>query len=96
MHIVSDLQTSFSTIKYVDETTIVEILSNGEESQMQKTQDMINDWSKENELYLNASITKEVLVNFNKNEFPINQLNINGELIQQVTSCHRKLINHTN
>ena len=84
MHMVSDLQTSFSTIKYVDDTTIVEILSIGEESQMQKTLDMINVWSQENELFLNATKTKEVLVNFNKKEIPISQLNINGELIQQV------------
>ena len=84
MHMVSDLQTSFPTIKYVDDTTIVEILSIGEESQMQKTLDMINVWSQENEIFLNATKTKEVLVNFNKKEIPISQLNINGEPIQQV------------
>ena len=66
MHMISDLETSFPTIKYVDDTTIVEILSIGEESQMQKTLDMINVWSQENELFLNVTKTKEVLVNFNK------------------------------
>ena len=87
IHMVSDLQTDLPCIKYVDDTTIVEICQYDEQSQMQSVLDSILEWSVTNQLYLNAKKTKEIVVNFSRKELNIPALTINGSNIERVQSA---------
>ena len=52
-HMVSDLHTKVKSIKYVDDTTLTEIVHKGETSKMQGALEEIHQWSLVNNLHLN-------------------------------------------
>ena len=87
LHMVSDLHTEVKDTKYVDDTTLVEVCTHGEDSQMQLALDEICQWCDKNQLYLNASKTKEMLINFSRTEPNVPLLSINGETIERVTEA---------
>ena len=76
-HMVSDLHTKVKSIKYVDDTTLTEIVHKGETSKMQGALEEIHQWSLVNNLHLNLLKTKEILIDFRKNKVPISPLQIN-------------------
>ena len=83
-HMVSDLHTKVKSIKYVDGTTLIEIVHKGETSKMQSALEEIHQWSLVNNLHLNLLKTKEILIDFRKNKVPISPLQINGVSVSQV------------
>ena len=54
---VSDLIPPHPTVKYVDDTTIVEVYD--KESKLQESADYLQEWSESNHLYLNSKKTKD-------------------------------------
>ena len=88
LHMVSDLQTETSMVKYVDDTTLVEVSPCDKPSTLQNALDQVCRWSSQNRLYLNASKTKEIFVYFGKKTLHhIQPLFINDCAIEQVDSC---------
>jgi hypothetical protein len=81
---VADLQTSVPNVKFVDDTTFVEICAKGEPSELQQTADKIIEWSERNHLNINTSKTKELVISFGKKQ-DIPHLIVEGEEIERVT-----------
>ena len=84
IHMVADLQTCVPNVKFVDDTTFVEICAKGEPSELQQTADKIIEWSKRNHLNINTSKTKELVISFGKKQ-DIPHLIMEGEEIERVT-----------
>jgi hypothetical protein len=63
---INDLHTLVPTYKYVDDTTIYKITSNSKCTQVQKAMNHIMSWSESNDMKINATKTKEILISFNR------------------------------
>jgi hypothetical protein len=84
LHMVSDLKSTVPETKYVDDTTFVETCKKKEGSNMQSVAEDLCLWSKTNNLNINTSKTKEMVVCFGK-EPKIEPIVMNGEAIERVT-----------
>ena len=60
---INDLQTPCDIVKYVDDSTIYEICNYNSISNIQ---DSALKWSKDNDMRINSSKTKEMVISFNK------------------------------
>ena len=89
-YMIEDLQTRVKTIKYVDDTTLVEVVSKGEQSHMQEALSDVMSWCSKNNLSINADKTKELLIFFGEGKSDIPKLNVNGSEIERVP--HAKLL----
>ena len=80
---VNDLTTTCPTFKYVDDCTIFDIGSPAQPTSLQSTVDMAVDWSRNNDMKVNVTKTKEMLVYFGKSvEIP--PLLVDGQSIERV------------
>jgi len=64
---ISDLNISsniFATWKYVDDTTISEIIPRGKSSEAQTAVDAVSSWSRDNLFQLNIDKCKEIRISF--------------------------------
>ena len=61
---INDLQTSCQTLKYVDDTTIVQIGHDVRSNTLQAAADQAANWSRQNGMSLNPEKTKELYINF--------------------------------
>ena len=87
VNMVSDLKTLLPTIKYVDDTTIVEVVTHNSPSLLQTALNTIVSWSRTNKLYLNAAKTKELRIDFRRAPPPLDPLTIDGTDIEVVSSA---------
>jgi hypothetical protein len=87
INMVSDLKTLLPTIKYVDDTTIVEIVHQNSPSMLQTALNAILSWSNTNQLYLNAAKTKELCIDLRRKPPPLDPLVINGTEVEVVSSA---------
>ena len=62
----NDLKPSENTVKYVDDTTVWEVLSKNTQSCIPSTVAQCAEWASRNNMKLNPTKTKEVVVNFSK------------------------------
>jgi hypothetical protein len=83
--LIDDLQPQILTHKYVDDTTLSEILARGESSQMQTTLDNLLQWSETNYMSINCKKTKEMILGPLRKQ-PPPPLLISDQNVQQVTS----------
>jgi hypothetical protein len=83
IHMVSDLKTSIPDVKFMDDTTMIEIKKKKEPSEMQKAAGEVETWSTKNKLGINSTKTKDMLVSFG-NEPIAPLLTINGVEIDRV------------
>ena len=60
----NDLKPSENTVKYVDDTTVWEVLSKNTQSCIPSTVAQCAEWASRNNMKLNPTKTKEVVVNF--------------------------------
>ena len=82
---INDLCTSVcDTYKYVDDTSAVEVNNSPTSMDLQVAADEISKWSSDNNMQLNASKTKELIVNFSKSKTEIPGVIINGQTIDRV------------
>ena len=80
---VGDLKTAVPNVKCVDDTFFIEIVTKGQPSIMPDATDDILDWSKQNDLAINTTKTKE-LISFGKDpEVP--PLVMDGTVVERVT-----------
>ena len=71
-------------IKFSDDTTLEGLINNGDENEYREAVDHLVDWCNANNLELNVSKTKEIIIDFRRNKTPVTPLSINGELVEQV------------
>jgi hypothetical protein len=83
---INDLQTPNPTIKYVDDTTIYRITNIPHDSSLQLSTNIALDWSQTNNMKINASKTKEMVVSFAKKPPAVPAIIVDGEPIERVCS----------
>ena len=76
----------FDMWKYVDDTTVSEIIPKGQQSKSQKAVDAIYDWSKENLFQLNGEKTKELVISFSRDSPQLPRVCIDGTPIKTIQS----------
>ena len=77
---------SIKMIKFSDDTTLEGLISDDDESFYRKEVEDLVRWCNANNLELNVSKTKEIVIDFRKNRHPVTPLTINGEHVEQVRS----------
>ena len=78
-------------VKFADDTTIVGLISDSDESAYREEVDTLTSWCEDNNLSLNISKTKEMIVDYRRRqEEEHTPLHINGSEVEKV-SCSRFL-----
>ena len=77
---------SVKMIKFSDDTTLEGLISNDDEHVYREEVEGLVRWCHENNLELNVSKTKEIVIDFRKKKTPVDPLIINGEVVEQVQS----------
>ena len=75
---------SVHVLKFSDDTTIVGLVSDANENAYRQEVKRVVDWCSDNDLELNVSKTKEMIVDFRVKKNPLTPLEINGEVVEQV------------
>lgn len=84
-----DCLPSFSTtsiIKFADDTTVVGLITGGDESAYRQEVQNLSEWCSANNLLLNIAKTKELIIDFRKCDTQHQPLLINGECVERVSS----------
>ena len=87
VHMSSDLKLCLPTVKYVDDTTVIEIFDKCKIGSC-KMQDATNElyiWSQSNNININVKKTKEMLITFGKTP-DVENLYLEKEVIEQMFS----------
>ena len=88
MIMINDLSKDWeSRWKYVDDSTLSEMVIVNEESVLQCTLDGINLWCEENDMVLNTRKCKEILICFWKKKPNFQQLTVNDYPVEHVNSA---------
>ncbi len=78
---------STSIIKFADETVVLGLISNNDETAYLDEVERLTSWCQDNCLYLNVSKTKELIVDFRKKHLlPYTPLMISGTPVERVSS----------
>ena len=84
-----DCKPTFSAnhiVKFADNTTVVGLISNNDETNYRKVNQLAL-WCQNNNLFLNVEKTKEIVVDFRRTHYqPPLPLTINGAAVEQVSS----------
>jgi hypothetical protein len=80
---INDLKTRNPTSKFMDDTTLHETKPIIGPGQLQKSINMVTDWSKVNDMSVNPSKTKHLPVNFTKQQESSQDLYIEGQYIEK-------------
>lgn len=84
---INDLSTNCSTVKYVDDTTIFHVTSDTQDCSLQNAVNVAIDWSDRNNMKINPSKTKEMLVHYMKNPPDVPNINVQGQRVERVKEC---------
>ena len=84
--LIDDIKSICLTHKYVDDTTLTEILSRNSVSEMQGIIEDILVSSSLNAMNINPHKTKEMLIGAAINRYPPPRLSVNGALVERVQS----------
>ncbi|KAM3860016.1 monocarboxylate transporter 9-like [Diretmus argenteus] len=77
---------SNSIIKFADDTTVVGLISGGDESAYRDEVERLSVWSTENNLSLNSKKTREIIVDFRRKKTAIQPLVVNGDCVERVSN----------
>ena len=83
---INDLDTNAQLWKYVDNTTVSEVVVKGGESHAQAIGNRVIEWSRENRVELNADKCKELRISFAKEQRVFDPVIIEGKEVKLVTS----------
>jgi len=72
--------------KFADDTSVVGLITNGDESDYRREVEGLVKWCESFNLSINISKTKELVVDFRKTSSPPHTLSINGVEVERVTS----------
>ena len=75
---------SYPLVKFADDTELVGKISNDEDALYHKQIENFVNWCDQNYLYLNVSKTKEMCINFRKNQRCRKPVYIKGEAVERV------------
>ena len=82
---INDLRVNITgTWKFVDDTTVSEVVSKGSCSQVQRAVTSFENWSVENKLQLNPEKKKELRIDFKRKKQEFNPIRINNLELQVV------------
>ena len=84
-----DCTTTYSSntiIKFADDTTIIGNITNDDEGPYREEVKLLTEWCAANNLSLNVSKTKELIIDFRKGGRTHTPLNIGGTLVERVSS----------
>lgn len=85
-HDCTPLHQSNIFVKFADDTTVVGLISRGDESAYRNEVEQLSSWCKANNLLLNTSKTKELIIDFRRKKAEIQPLFINGDCVERVAS----------
>ena len=80
------IHSSNSIIKFADDTTVVGLISGGDESAYRDEVQTLATWCSKNNLELNTGKTKEMVIDFRRNKAKPEPLFINGDEVEQVAT----------
>ena len=83
---INDLDTNAQQWKYVDDTTVSEVVVKGGESHVQAIANRVIKWSHENRVQSNADKCKELRISFAKEQRAFDPVIIEGKEVELVTS----------
>uniref|UniRef100_A0A8C7H3V2 Reverse transcriptase domain-containing protein n=1 Tax=Oncorhynchus kisutch TaxID=8019 RepID=A0A8C7H3V2_ONCKI len=75
-----------SIIKFADDTTVVGLITNNDETAYREEVRALGVWCQENNLTLNVNKTKEVIVDFRKQQREHPPIHIDGTVVERVAS----------
>ena len=84
-----DCTTTYSNnhiVKFADDTTLVGLITKGDETQYRMEVDLLTTWCRDNNLLLNVSKTKEIVVDFQRGHTQHLPLTIDGAAVERVSS----------
>lgn len=84
-----DCTTTYSNnhmVKFADDTTLVGLITEGDETQYRKEVNLLTTWCRNNNLLLNVSKTKEIVVDFRRGHTQHRSLTIDGAAVERVSS----------
>ena len=70
--------------KFADDTTVTGLISDNDETNYRREIDGITDWCDRNNLFLNVSKTKEMIVDFRRNKYEMVPIIINDIIVEQI------------
>ena len=73
--------------KYVDDTTIAELVPRGARGNIQSAVSVVEDWSREQNMQLNADKCKELIIDFKKKKHAFSPAVVNGKELIVVNSA---------
>ena len=85
-HDFSPTHASNSIIKFADDTTVVGLISGGDESAYRDEVERLAVQSTENNLSLNSKKTREIIVDFRRKKTAIQPLVVNGDCVERVSN----------
>ena len=71
-------------VKFADDTTVVGLISRGDEAAYREEVQKLTTWCSDNNLTLNTAKTKEIIMDFRRNRSDPLPLYINGECVERV------------
>ena len=83
---INNLDTNAQQWKYVDDTTVSEVVVKGREIHVQAIADSVIEWSHENRVQLNADKCKALRISFAKEQRVFDPVIIEGKEVEWVTS----------
>ena len=78
---------SAHTWKYVDDTTVTEIVPRCVQGDIQSAVGVVEDWSREQNVQLNAKKCKELIIDFKKNKYAFSPIVAGGNELSVVNSA---------
>ena len=83
---------SVPLLKFADDTTLIGLVSDSDESEYRHEVSSLVSWCYTNKLQLNASKTREMIVDFSKGKNPLAPIIVNGDSIERV-DCFKLISN---
>jgi hypothetical protein len=77
---------SNSIIKFADDTTVVDLITNNDETAYREEERALGVWCQENNLSPNVNKTKELIMDFRKQQREHPPIHINGTAVEKVES----------
>ena len=78
--------TSNSIIKFADDTTVVGLITNNDETACREEERALGVWCQENNLLFKVNKTKEMIVDFRKEQREQHPIHIDGTAVDKVKS----------
>ncbi len=78
------MHNSNTIIKFADDTTVIGLITNNDETAYRNEIYNLMKWCQGNNLSLNVAKTKELIVNYRRKEHQFDAITINGETVERV------------